>query len=54
LTLNDNDWIENTPGTAGLFFPIAGPIAVGGTHSVDITFTVNNSFTGSTITNYAM
>jgi len=54
LTLNDNDWIENSSGTtAQLFFPISGPIAAGASHSVDITFTVNNSFTGNSITNFA-
>ncbi|MBP7821366.1 MAG: DUF11 domain-containing protein, partial [Saprospiraceae bacterium] len=51
LTLNDSDWTASGS-TATLNTPIAS-LASGASTSVDITFTVNSTFTGSTIVNYA-
>ena len=51
LTLADTDWTE-TAGVATLNMPLPGPLAPGGTDTVDITFTVDAGATG-TLNNFA-
>jgi len=53
LILNDSDWTEGPAGEAHLNVAIPGPLAPGSTSTVDITFTVDPSFMGSSITNYS-
>ena len=50
LDLNDIDWTDNGATAA---ITIDGPLTPGDTTTVDITFTVEASFMGSTITNFA-
>jgi len=52
LILNDADWTDNA-GTAELNIPIPGPLAPNATTTVDITFTIDAAFQGTSITNYA-
>jgi len=52
LTLNDTDWTYAFP-TATLNNPIAGPLAPGASVSVDIDFTIDPTFQGTSLTNYA-
>jgi len=51
MTLNDADWTDNNDGTA--IYTIAGPLVVGDDISIDVTMTIDPSFTGNMIDNTA-
>ncbi len=53
LTLADPNWVENTPGVAELVTLIPGPLAPGADTTVSITFTIDATFMGNSITNNA-
>jgi len=52
LILNDPNWVP-IPGTNITETIIPGPIAIGDSYQVSITFTVDPTFTGATISNYS-